>query len=108
MSDASFLSIPNTAYAAEPYKSYTYTARMQGIPSLNGYSPEEYVGADFGTDGFNAPKDLRFDSEGNLYIVDTGNSRIIKLNGALELVAVINSFDNQERKIFSISLKACS
>ncbi|HHT87905.1 MAG TPA: hypothetical protein GX002_02705 [Clostridiales bacterium] len=97
----SFLSIPNTAYAAEPYKSYTYTARMQGIPSLNGYSPEEvYVGADFGTDGFNAPKDLRFDSEGNLYIVDTGNSRIIKLNGALELVAVINSFDNQGEKDF--------
>ena len=43
---------------------------------------------------------MRFDSEGNLYIVDTGNSRIIKLNGALELVAVINSFDNQGEKDF--------
>ncbi len=92
----SLLSIPNTALAAEPYSSYTYTARMKGIPSLNGYVPEEvYVGADFGTDQLNTPRDLKFDSEGNLYIVDTGNSRILKLNQSLELVLNVNSFDNQ-------------
>jgi len=68
---------------------------MEGIPSLNGYLPEDvYVGADLGTGGLNAPKDLCFDTEGNLYIVDTGNSRIIKLNENLELQAVIKNFDN--------------
>lgn len=92
----SFLSFPNTVLAAEPYTSYTYTARMNGIPSLNGYVPEDvYVGADFGTEGLNTPKDLKFDSDGKLYIVDTGNSRILKLNQALELELIINSFDNQ-------------
>lgn len=90
------LSFPEKAYAAEPYDSYTYTARMEGLPSLNGYTPVKvYVGADFGTGGLNSPQDLDFDSEGNLYIVDTGNNRIIKLNENFELLDIIESFDNQ-------------
>lgn len=92
----SLLSFPTTIYAAEPYNSYTYTAQMNTIPSLNGYTPEQvYVGADFGIDGFNTPKDLQFDQEGNLYIVDTGNNRLVKLNQNLELVTIIDSFDNE-------------
>lgn len=72
---------------------------MQGVPSLNGVIPEDvYVGADLGTTALNAPKDLDFDPEGNLYIVDTGNSRILKLNENLELIAVIDSFNNGGQK----------
>ena len=62
----SFLSFPCTAFAGEPYVSYTYTARLYAVGSMNGYVPDKvYVGADFGTLGLNTPKDLEIDQEGN-------------------------------------------
>lgn len=95
----SFLSFPCTAFAGEPYVSYTYTARLYAVGSMNGYVPDKvYVGADFGTLGLNTPKDLEIDQEGNLYIVDTGNSRLLKLDKNLQLITVIDSFDNNGKK----------
>jgi tetratricopeptide (TPR) repeat protein len=90
-----------TVHAAEaPYRSYTYDRFHNAIPSPNGYLPKRQLfGTDFGIGSFSNPNDLFVDKERNdLYIVDSGNNRIVVIDSLYWLVRVITEFrmDNNE------------
>ena len=93
---ASDLSV-QTALAGQnvPYETYTYDY-YEDIK----YTPAAYIpdgaltGAKIGCGDFASPQDLNTDEEGNVYIADTGNSRVVMLDSSMNLVKVIDSFDN--------------
>ena len=58
--------------AFAPYLGYNYGRRLTEVSQLLGYVPDTfYIGQDFNLDAFNTPSDMKFDAEGNLYIVET-------------------------------------
>lgn len=93
---ASDLSV-QTALAGQnvPYETYTYDY-YEDIK----YTPAAYIpdgaltGAKIGCGDFASPQDLNTDEEGNVYIADTGNSRVVMLDSSMNLVKIIDSFDN--------------
>ena len=93
---ASDLSV-QTAFAGQnvPYETYTYDY-YEDIK----YTPAAYIpdgaltGAKIGCGDFASPQDLNTDEEGNVYIADTGNSRVVMLDSSMNLVKIIDSFDN--------------
>ncbi|MGO4376249.1 hypothetical protein AB4Z21_36975, partial [Paenibacillus sp. MCAF20] len=46
-----------------------------------------------GAGSFNEPQDLFVDSRNAIYVADTGNKRIVKLNDKFELIEVIDKLD---------------
>ncbi len=78
-----------------PYETYTYDY-YEDIK----YTPAAYIpdgaltGAKIGCGDFLSPQDLNTDEEGNVYIADTGNSRVVMLDSSMNLVKIIDSFDN--------------
>ncbi|AEE96979.1 YIP1 family protein [Mahella australiensis] len=84
-----------SAYAAPPYPTYTYDNALEAAPSPAGYLPHDVlIGADFGIEAFNAPQDICIAPDGEIYIADTGNNRIIVLNSQLKLQKIIKGFIN--------------
>ncbi|MBQ6180301.1 MAG: hypothetical protein IJK31_01285 [Ruminococcus sp.] len=76
---------PAAAYADEPYDVYNYDRWGEAIPSQAGYTAERSIsGRDLGAGPMDEPSDLFCDHEGNFYIADTGNDRIIVADNALE------------------------
>ena len=78
---AAVLALSPTASAGElPYASYTYNAWDESVPSPAGYEPAGvYTGEDLGAGMLKAPSDLYVDEEGNVYLSDTGNNRVLVL-----------------------------
>lgn len=83
-----------TASAKEPYDVYNYDRWGEPIPSQAGYTAERAVsGHDLGVGAFDMPSDIFCAFDGNFYITDTGNSRIIAVNSDFsETVKVYDSF----------------
>jgi len=78
-----------------PYRGFTYGHWSNYIPAPAAYAPVKSVSATHISTGlgvFSTPQDMASDVEDNLYILDSGNNRIIKLNKDLELIKVIDSF----------------
>lgn len=87
------LMIIQNAYANEPYQGYVYNEWDKAIAAPNGYIPKDiFCGEDIGVGAFKQPKDLYVSDDGDLYILDSGNGRIVIINRDNELVKVIDSF----------------
>ena len=72
------LGVSSAAAAGAPYESYNYDRWGDAIPSQAGYLPDRTLsGTDLGAGAFESPGDIFFDSNGVLYIADTGNDRIV-------------------------------
>ena len=80
-----------TVSASEPYQTYTYSIDGYALYSPAAYSPVMVVDSDYmgllapdekGNPGvaFDEPSDIVADKEGNLYLADTKNNRIIVLD----------------------------
>lgn len=81
------------------YATYSYTySTSKGVVSSE-HTPVPYL-VDKVLDGnsvgynFSSPKDMKFDSIGNLYIVDSGTDSIIILNSSYEFKQIISGFVN--------------
>ena len=83
-----------TASAKEPYDVYNYDRWGEPIPSQAGYTAERAVsGYDLGVGAMNMPSDIFCAFDGNFYITDTGNNRIIAINSDFtDAVRVYDSF----------------
>lgn len=73
--------LPTSASATIPYHGYTYSSDRE-VRSIAGYV---YAGSIDGTEdpaigAFNRPESLYFAEDGMLYIVDSGNNRIVQLD----------------------------
>ncbi len=82
-----------TAFAEEPYSSYTYDYWGSPIAAPAAYIPARIVdGTSLGIDAFKTPNDLFAGPDNKIYIADTGNNRIVILNENWELDRTIDRF----------------
>jgi len=90
-----------SGYAAEPYQTYTYSADGFALYSPAAYSsPTTYSYADVFPNvseavNFNNPTDIFADDEGNVYLADAGNNRIVIMSGEdYKVKSIIQGFNN--------------
>lgn len=90
----------NVVFAGVPYYTYIYNERGRPVPSLPGFEPENVISSELiGIDPpLKAPEDLFIDKNGDIYIADTGNNRIVILDGNFKLKRIIDSFLNNGKK----------
>ncbi len=97
-----FLSVPGTGFAEEqPYDTYNYDYWEDAVKTPAAYTPSRLIlGQDYTYNGekigaFMSPQDLCKDAEGNIYIADTGNQRIVVLDPSMRnVIKIIKTFDN--------------
>ncbi len=85
-----------TAFAEElPYDTYNYDYRSNIVITPAAYVPNGSVtGLGVGTTEFKEPQDFCVGPDGLVYVADTGNNRIVVLNGEMtEVVRIIDSFE---------------
>ena len=96
------LSLTTSVAAEVPYDGYIYdkSTSQQVVAAPNGYLPERIIQAsDFELSRFLNPQDLFVSSSGELYVLDSGNNRVVVLNSDLTLKKVVDTFldaDGQE------------
>lgn len=89
--------LPATAASRSPhipYTTYDYSTQGSSVAAPVGYTPEErYTAASWGLDTpLSAPADLFFDNRDTLYLLDSGNSRILAFDQSMQLKEVYDSF----------------
>jgi DNA-binding beta-propeller fold protein YncE len=83
--------------SAAPYYSYTYSYWGEPVAAPYSYLPSEVIdGRTLGTDSFRSPEDIFVSSSGKVYILDSGNNRIVVLDSEFKLINIINSFNGDE------------
>ncbi len=95
-------SVLSVAVSAASYKGYTYNYWDEAVPSQIGYQPETvYTGTELGTEigNLSEPKDLCVTEDRQVYILDSGNNRVVVLDEKLGLRKIIQEFTDQSGKI---------
>lgn len=90
-----FTTVGETVRAEElPYDTYNYNYREYIVMTPAAYVPSGSVtGQDLGISSFNEPQDICKAPNGEIYIADTKNNRIVVLNRDMtEAVRIIDSF----------------
>lgn len=87
--------------AEGPYNDYTYNAYDQSVPTAPGYLPERLItGASLGIDGFKDPADIYYNNRDSVFLLDSGNSRIVVLSSEdLSLKRIIYPLDSSENSL---------
>lgn len=106
-----------SSFAAEPYQTYTYSMEGYALYSPTAYAPvrtinykevfkgENEVDNPESAKPFNLPTDLVVDPDGDVYMADPENDRVIAMNGSdYSFKYVITTFDNNR---YSDSLNNC-
>lgn len=82
------------ATIAVPYVSYTYDYWQMPVPAPQAYMPVKVLqGSELGIGGLSAPRDIFVDHNHFIYIADTGNNRIIKLDSDFQLLNEFIEFE---------------
>lgn len=83
------------ASASAPYEAYTYDYYSDAVPLPAPYLPDRAVtGSDLKLGDFNQPNDMFVTEDGFIYILDSGNARIIVLDPDWNVLQVIKTFDH--------------
>ena len=83
------LSLTASAASMTPYLGYEYNSADESVPAPVGYEPEAiFYGTDIGSGALSAPADLCFLGD-DLYLLDSGNSRIIVTDPDLKQKQII-------------------
>ena len=93
---ALIMALTPLAGAIEPYSTYTYAKDGTPRQSPTAYSPvtnvdSAYMGLDL---AIKDPRDICVDNDGNVYIADMGNNRIVVLDQNYFVKFVISDFIN--------------
>lgn len=73
--------------------SYTFDYYGHSVPAAQAYVLERIIDASsLQTTSLREPRDLAVSRSGDLFLADTGNNRILKLNKDFELIQVIDGF----------------
>ena len=99
------LPVSAASLSEEPYSGYSYNVWGRSVPAPSGYKPKAvYYLEDLGTTPLKEAKDL-FVYNNKLYIVDTGNSRIVVLDDQYKFVREYIKFINTLDKNKELTLK---
>jgi len=78
-------------YADVPYNGYTYDAYGRSVPTAISYEPDKYLtGDDIGVGALKSPQDMFVSDKNEIYILDSGNKRIIILDENFKVKKVID------------------
>lgn len=87
---------PASLIHAAPYYSYNYAYSGDAAPAPAPYLPALHIrGEDLGIGSFLSPEDMHITDDGMIYVLDTGNERIVVIDHAFQLVRVIDSFHDE-------------
>lgn len=87
------VSMPISAYSNIPYETYTYSYEGETVASPHAFIPSGVItGHDLGVGEFNTPEDMCTDKNGNLYVADTGNARVLAISADHQSVREIKTF----------------
>ncbi|MCR5215118.1 MAG: gluconolactonase [Eubacterium sp.] len=83
-----------------PYDTYNYNYWEYIVKTPAAYVPDGIVTAqDLELTSFSTPQDLCVSDDGDVYVADTGNNRIVVMNQSMtEVVRIIESFDNNGKE----------
>lgn len=82
--------LPVQTHAAVPYEGYTRNKLGADVHSINGYMYDRSIdGFNLSSGPFSAPEDIFIADDGTIYVVDTGNSRIVHINAKHEVINII-------------------
>jgi len=96
-----------TASASAPYRSYGYF-KEQTFPVQSLYVPERVIGDQFyavqngsqeSLPGLNGPTDLFIDNEDHIYVSDTNNNRVVKMNDRGQLLLELGTGADERSKL---------
>lgn len=89
--------LPVSAVSFAPYYSYEYNDYDESVDAPIGYVPSETVtGASLGLSvNFNGINDMYYDNEDTLYLLDSGNSRILAVDSQMQLKKEYSGFVDQ-------------
>lgn len=100
------LSAVFTVSAASNFEEYNYSTDGKAVPAPKTYEPTAVYYGNEETDlQFSLPQDIATDSEGNLYLLDSGNDRLLIYDVDFQLKTIISSPQIEGE---SISLTGCS
>lgn len=78
-----------------PYNSYLFDFWGKSVPSPQAYAPERFItGTHLGVGPFRDPSDMCVGRDQTLYVVDSGNNRIIHIDKDFTVLEIIKEFDN--------------
>lgn len=84
-------------YAA-PYPSYIYNFWGKPVPAPQAYVPKQVInGSTLEITPFNSPQDLMVTPANEIYIVDSGNNRLVVLDQNFEVINIIDSFTSEDK-----------
>ena len=81
------------AFARMPYKTFTLGVNKNLVETQTAYEPVRSM-IRFGDETLKDPQDLRMGPDGNLYIADTGNKRVLVVSRDGELIREIKDKKN--------------
>lgn len=85
--------------AAVPYTTYTYNQWHSPVDSPPGYKPGHSIdGILLGTGRFNNPQDIFADTDNTLYILDTGNNRVVYVDNETGEVKILEKFKLNDKE----------
>lgn len=79
---------PITAFADVPYRTFTQNGYGELIETQTAYTPYKTL-VTIGDTVLNSPQDLKIAKDGNMYIADTGNARIVVCDKEGNLIKTI-------------------
>ncbi len=86
------------ASASVPYTSYVYDRNDRPVRAPDAYVPTGTLdGESLGVGAFDAPQDIFKDAAGRLYVVDTGNNRIVAFDSEGQQVQEWKEFRNGDK-----------
>lgn len=83
---------------AAPYESYNYSYAKEPVPEPPSYLPAKIItGKDLGVGDLKEPEDIVVSKQGDIYIVDTGNNRLIMLDKDWNVTRVVDRFERTNK-----------
>jgi len=81
-------------FAAQPYRTYTYDEQNNPVPSTNAYQVMSIIdGTTMGlSTPLKGPKDIFVDNNDRVFVMDTGNSRVLVLDQEYKCIVELNEF----------------
>ena len=95
---ALFFCLPASAADLDgnPYATYSKEQNTLSTPQRPTFEVDRVIGGlELGVDDFEEPNDLVTDPDGNVYILDSGNGRIVVLHPDLSLSGILDRFEYQ-------------